>query len=67
MWITINPFNRGKQLLEGLKVINAHAERAVKLYQDYNKYVTRNEDQFQDLLFLDHDRNSLKEEFKRKS
>jgi len=49
MWSTNDSYKRGKEVVDGLKVVNDHAERAVKLIQDYNKIV-RSEQHFPDLL-----------------
>jgi len=49
MWSSNDSYKRGKEVVDGLKVVNDHAERAVKLIQDYNKIV-RSEQHFQDLL-----------------
>ena len=40
----------GKKAVGGLTVINDHAERRIKLMQDYNRSLTKNEESFQNLL-----------------
>ena len=49
MWSSNDSYKRGKEVVDGLKVVNDHAERAVKLIQDDNK-VVRSGQHFQDLL-----------------
>lgn len=43
-------FIKGKAIVDNLKVINDHAERAVKLMQDFNRTVTKKEKGYQELL-----------------
>lgn len=50
VWETNEQYQMGKSLVESLTVTNDHAERAVKLMQDYNNYITRSEENYQDLL-----------------
>lgn len=38
------------QIVDGLCVVNDHAERAVKLIQDYNQILTKDETSYQNLL-----------------
>lgn len=50
MWHTSESYRRGKHVVDSLSVINDHAERVVKLFQDYNRSVTKQEQGFQNLL-----------------
>jgi len=43
-------YKKGKQLVNNLYVVNDIAERGVKLIEDYNTLLTKNEDQKQYLL-----------------
>jgi len=49
-WTENGDYIRGKRIVDGLKVVNDHAERAVKIVQDYNRSVTTREEDFQSLL-----------------
>lgn len=49
-WAGHHSYIQGQQTVAGLRVVNDHAERAVKLLQDYNKVLTKSEEQLQDLL-----------------
>lgn len=50
IWSENDTFKKGFQIISKLKVINDTAERGVKLMEDYNKLITRDEDQKQYLL-----------------
>ncbi|BES94052.1 Hypothetical protein NTJ_06866 [Nesidiocoris tenuis] len=46
-----NPnYRRCKQAVDGLNVVNDHAERSIKLIQDYNRLLTTKEAAFQNIL-----------------
>lgn len=49
-WNSDVEYRKGEEIVSHLKVVNDHAERAIKLMQDYNGYVTRKETNFQNLL-----------------
>lgn len=49
-WSEKDTFKKCFQIVTKLKVVNDTAERGVKLMEDYNKLITRNEDQKQYLL-----------------
>ena len=64
-WEDDNSFKMASQIVKCLAVVNDRAERGVALIQDFNKKLTRGEDQLQFLLqvVIDHRRkfpNSLK-------
>jgi len=46
-WDTHPGYNKGFQVVGSLNVVNDHAERSIKLLQDWNKTVTRKEERFQ--------------------
>ncbi|XP_050544876.1 uncharacterized protein LOC126907552 [Daktulosphaira vitifoliae] len=49
-WSSSREYQQGKQIIKELKVVNDSAERGIKLIQDFNKSITRNESQKQFLL-----------------
>lgn len=49
-WANRDDYNLGKKIATHLRVVNEHAERGVKLMQDYNRKITQKESSFQDLL-----------------
>lgn len=49
-WESNDAYQRGKNIVDHLKVINDHAERRVQLVQNFNGAVTHKEQSFQDLL-----------------
>lgn len=49
-WSTDIEYQKGEDIVSHLKVVNDHAERAIKLMQDYNRNVTQKETHFQNLL-----------------
>ncbi|KAL7637484.1 UNVERIFIED_CONTAM: hypothetical protein RMT77_012212 [Armadillidium vulgare] len=49
-WVNCNEYQQGKLLVHNLKVVNDSAERGIKLFQDFNDKVTKDEDQKQFLL-----------------
>lgn len=50
LWSSNEDFLKGLRIVENLKVVNDTAERAVRLIEEYNNILTRNEDQKQFLL-----------------
>lgn len=50
LWNENDQYKKGKKLVNNLHVVNDIAERGVKLIEDYNKLMTKNEDQKQYLL-----------------
>ena len=53
-WVNCNEYQQGKLLVDNLKVVNDSAERGIKLIQDFNHKVTKDEDQKQFLLQVSH-------------
>ena len=53
-WSVREDYKKGREIANNLRVVNDHAERAVKLMSDYNRGVTRKEQGFQDLLINVH-------------
>lgn len=49
-WPFDEHYNNGKRVLGYIKVVNDTAERSVKLAQDFNNILTRNEEQQQYVL-----------------
>lgn len=49
-WSNIESYRRAKAIVDNLKVVNDHAERGVKLMNDYNRIITKKEEHYQDLL-----------------
>ncbi|KYN10007.1 hypothetical protein ALC57_17866, partial [Trachymyrmex cornetzi] len=49
-WPENEEFKNGLETVKKLKVVNDTAERAVKLIQDYNACLTKNEEQKQFIL-----------------
>lgn len=49
-WDTDRDYCEARTKLQTLKVVNDHAERAVKLVSDYNRILTKNETQLQNVL-----------------
>lgn len=50
LWENDDGFCKAKSILENVTVINDSAERGVKLIEDYNQLLTKNEDDLQFLL-----------------
>lgn len=50
LWVEDETFREAQALLKGLAVVNDRAERGVALVQDFNKKITKDEDQLQFLL-----------------
>ena len=48
-WSQNDDYVRGKKVVDALQVVNDHAERSVKLIQDYNR-ILKSEENFQNLL-----------------
>ncbi|CAI6377454.1 unnamed protein product [Macrosiphum euphorbiae] len=49
-WHELEEYQKGKSILNSIKVVNDTAERGVKLMQEYNDKFTTNEDQKQFVL-----------------
>jgi len=45
LWNENDQYKKGKELVNNLTVVNDNAKRGVKLIEDYNKLITKNEDQ----------------------
>lgn len=67
-WKKDKEYTAAKAMLSTLQVVNDHAERGVKMFQDFNKILTRNEESKQFLLqvvagyrkkYPDHSKSSL--------
>lgn len=67
-WENREDYNKAKQIVSTLHVVNDTAERGVKLMQDYNNVLCRNENEKQFLLqvvdanrkkYPSHDKNKL--------
>lgn len=50
MWGENEQYKRGQEIIGSLQVVNDTAERGVKLIQEFNSRITKNEDQKQYLL-----------------
>ncbi|KAL4120447.1 hypothetical protein QTP88_013138 [Uroleucon formosanum] len=50
LWNENDQYKKSKELVNNINVVNDIAERGVKLIEDYNKLLTKNEDQKQYLL-----------------
>lgn len=50
LWIHRNDFNYGLNIARQLKIINDTSDRGVKLIQDYNKILAKNEEEMQFIL-----------------
>jgi len=50
LWDTDENYKIGFHMVQQLKVVNDTAERSIKLIEDYNSIITKNEDQKQFLL-----------------
>ena len=50
LWSTRDDYKRAKSIVQGIKVTNDNAERGVALIQEYNRYLTKDEEQLQFLL-----------------
>ena len=53
-WATRDDYQKGRDIVSHLCVVNDHAERMVKLMTDYNKSVTKREEQYQHVLLGTH-------------
>lgn len=49
-WSSYDEYKKGEEIVNHLNVVNDPAERAIKLMQDYNRNVTKKENDFQSLL-----------------
>jgi len=49
-WLNSSAYQKGKTIIDQLKIVNDSAERGVKLVEDYNNSITRDETQKQFLL-----------------
>jgi len=49
-WFNSSAYQKGKTIIEQLRIVNDSAERGVKLVEDYNNSITRDETQKQFLL-----------------
>lgn len=49
-WLNSSAYQKGKTIIEQLRIVNDSAERGVKLVEDYNNSITRDETQKQSLL-----------------
>jgi len=49
-WLELEDFQTVAALVQGIAVINDHAERGVALIQEYNRSLTQDEEQLQFLL-----------------
>lgn len=50
IWNQNKHYKKGKELVNNLRVVNDVTERGVKLIEDYNKLISKNEEQKQYLL-----------------
>ena len=50
LWSTRDDYKRAKDIIQGIKVTNDNAERGVALIQEYNRFLTKDEEQLQFLL-----------------
>lgn len=50
LWNENEQYKKGRELVNNIRVVNDVAEREVKLMEDYNKIITKNEEQKQYLL-----------------
>ncbi|GBP60380.1 hypothetical protein EVAR_91416_1 [Eumeta japonica] len=51
-WQDDEGYQRGKQIVQSMRVVNDIAERGVALMEEYNKLITTNEEQKQYLLLV---------------
>ena len=49
-WLKLEDFDSAAAFMQGIAVINGHAERGVALIQEYNRRLTQDEEQLQFLL-----------------
>ncbi|XP_050065848.1 uncharacterized protein LOC126554890 [Aphis gossypii] len=49
-WNDLEGYQKGKEIIESLRVVNDTAERGVKLMEEFNDKLTKNEDQKQFVL-----------------
>lgn len=60
LWKDMDSYKHAKHIVSHLKVVNDHAERAVKLMTDYNRIITKKEQNYQELLIsVEEHRRSL--------
>lgn len=52
VWDDLDDYKEALKIVKKLRVVNDTAERGVKMVQDYNEGLCRNEDEFQDLLLV---------------
>lgn len=52
VWDVLDDYKEALEIVKKLLVVNDTAERGVKMVQDYNESLCRNEDEFQDLLLV---------------
>ncbi|KAL5240912.1 hypothetical protein ACI65C_008322 [Semiaphis heraclei] len=57
-WLNSSAYQKGKTIIEQLKVVNDSAERGVKLVEDYNNSITRDETQNEPSFCLHYFRQS---------
>lgn len=51
-WDDLDDYKEALKIVKKLRVVNDTAERGVKMVQDYNEGLCRNEEEFQDLLLV---------------
>ncbi|KAK3918361.1 Adenylosuccinate synthetase [Frankliniella fusca] len=59
-WASREDYQEGKMVVTHLRVVNDMGERAVKLFKDFNKTVTKQEDSYQNLLVSVHSHRKAK-------
>ncbi|KAK3918138.1 Glyceraldehyde-3-phosphate dehydrogenase, cytosolic [Frankliniella fusca] len=59
-WASREDYQEGKMVVTHLRVVNDTGERAVKLFKDFNKTVTKQEDSYQNLLVSVHSHRKAK-------
>ena len=50
LWSSLPEYVSAQRIVKNLQVVNDHAERAIKLVQELNKKITKDEDQLQNLI-----------------
>jgi len=58
-WHELEEYQKGKSILNSIKVVNDTAERGVKLMQEYNDKFTTNEDQKQFVLQVPKNKSNI--------
>lgn len=51
-WSQNSEYMNARKVVSSLRVVNDHAERAIKLMQTFNKKLTNSEEDFQDVLHI---------------